>query len=222
LRRSFIGSLLFPEIFDTIHGMEHPKLIVIAGGTASGKTTIADAVAKRLAPRCGLITLDSYYRDQNSIEMSQRILVNYDHPDSIEFDLLLKHLTALKSGADVAVPVYDFAQHTRDLGRTESVMPAPYIVLEGILALYDARVRAAASLTVFVDAPADERFRRRLERDVRERGRTPDGVRAQWEKTVEPMYQELCAPTVEFANLVLDGTAPIEGSVELVIQRAQK
>lgn len=150
--------------------------------------------------------------------MSERIKANYDHPDSLEFALLVKHLELLKGGQRVLAPIYDFSQHTRDLSRQEEIEPSPVIIVEGILALWAAEVRELSDLKVFVDAPPEVRFARRLERDVRERGRTPEGVKQQWELTVEPMYQQLCAPTAAYADLVIDGTSSPENLLDMVLK----
>ncbi len=201
--------------------MVRPYVITIAGGTASGKTTLAEKLLGQLGERASTLCLDSYYRDQAAIPVSERIKVNYDHPESIEFSLLIQHLIALKAGQAVIVPVYNFSQHTRDLSASIKVESRPVIVVEGILSLWESQIRNLSDLKIFVDAPPNVRFARRLERDVRERGRTAESVTQQWAQTVEPMYQSICAPTLSFADLVSDGTKPIEETLKKILDKIQ-
>jgi uridine kinase len=183
-----------------------PIVVGIAGGTASGKTTVAHGFADRAAGL--LLSHDRYYRDFAVPEHA-----NFDHPDSLDTALLVTHLASLRAGLPVDVPIYDFATHRR-LPLPERIEPRGVIVVEGILALVDPALRACFDLRVYVDAPDDIRFIRRLIRDVADRGRTMTGVIEQYLTTVRPMHAQFIAPCRAFADLVLDGTEGIEGQVE--------
>ena len=156
-----------------------PFVIGIAGGTASGKTTLAQALARTLGERVALLPMDHYYKDLGHLPLEERLRVNYDHPDAFDLALYLEHAQALLRGLPVEMPVYDFRAYTRSPRRTP-VRPAPVVILEGILVLYPKELRDLMDLKVFVDADADERFIRRLKRDVLERGRSLEGVVAQY------------------------------------------
>jgi len=194
------------------------RIIGIAGGSGSGKTTITAALMDRLGERGLLLQQDWYYRDQAMLAPEARAGLNYDHPDAQETDLLVAHLAALRAGQVVAVPQYDFATHTRKAD-TLTVAPRPVIVVEGINALVHEGLREGCDLTVFVDAPADIRFIRRLQRDVAERGRTPESVVAQYLTQVRPMHQAFVEPGKALADLVLSGEAPVEESVGRILER---
>ena len=180
-----------------------PIVIGIAGGSGSGKTTIADAVYASLdATEIVMIQHDSYYRDLRRLSSQERATVNFDHPDSLETELLVEHLESLRSGEAVAVPVYDFATHTR----TESVVlvdARPVVLVEGILVLADERLNELFDLRIFVDTDSDLRFIRRMQRDVAERGRTVDSVIEQYQSTVRPMHVEFVEPSKRRADLII-------------------
>ncbi len=176
--------------------MTRPLVIGVAGGTASGKTTIVDQACARLGAL--RVTHDRYYRDGDAS-------TNFDHPDALETSMLVAHLDALRAGVSVDLPDYDFATHRR-MSHTERVEPTRLIVVEGILVLADAALRARFDLAVFVDAPADIRLIRRMLRDTRERGRTPEDVIRQYLETVRPMHERFVQPSAHHASLVLDGT----------------
>jgi uridine kinase len=181
-----------------------PFVIGIAGGSASGKTTLAQALARALGERVALLPMDHYYQDLAHLPFSERLKVNYDHPEALDLELYLEHVRALLQGRAVERPVYDFRAYTRS-PRTERVHPAPVVILEGILALYPEELRALMDLKVFVDADADERFIRRLKRDVLERGRSLEGVVAQYLEQVKPMHLSFVEPTKRHADLILPG-----------------
>ena len=180
----------------------NPLVIGLAGGTGSGKTTVAAALAKA-AGEDNLIRLpqDAYYRAQHDIPRETRALTNYDEPSAFDTDLLIEHSGALIRGEAVNRPVYDFTQDNR-AAKTVRLAPAPVILLEGILILHDPSLRERMTLKVFVDAPPDERFIRRLERDVKERGRTAESVIEQYRRTVKPMHDLFIEPTKAHANLI--------------------
>lgn len=181
------------------------KLILIGGGTASGKTTLAEELVARLGPeRAVLVPVDAFYRCNAQRTAEERVSLNYDAPAALEFELLESVLADLLSGKPTKVPVYDFVTHSRKINFLEQ-SPVEIVVVEGILALYPASLRKLASCRIFVEASADVRFARRVERDVRERGRTAESVAKQWRETVEPSFREFCEPTKKFAEMVVDG-----------------
>jgi uridine kinase len=178
-------------------------VIGIAGGSGSGKTTIAHTLIERVGgDRIAFVQNDAYYRDQSDIPFEQRLLVNYDHPASLETELLVRHLHELRAGNAIALPVYDFAQFTRT-ARAVPVQPRPVVLVEGILIFVDPALRALFDIKVYVDAPADLRFIRRLQRDMTERNRTPESVIRQYLETVRPMHLEFVEPSKRFADLIL-------------------
>jgi len=193
-----------------------PVMIGIAGLSGSGKTALARRVAEELDSASELLTLDSYYHPQSHLRLAQRAELNYDHPKSLDWDLLSRHLDALARGEPIDEPHYLFDQHTR-AGWTRRVEPRPFLILEGILALHREEIRALLDLKVFVTTQPEECLRRRLDRDIAERGRTMESVLDQYNKTVWPMALEYVIPSRAFADVVVSGEEPIEGSVETVL-----
>lgn len=178
-------------------------LIGIGGGTGSGKTTIATRVKESFRDaRVVVVPQDAYYKDRSNLSPEERARINYDHPEAFDTELLIKHLNELKLGNPIEMPVYDFKTHTR-LPKTVHVEPGEVIILEGILVLYDQRVRELLDIKIFVDTPDDIRFIRRLVRDVKERGRTVDSVINQYLETVRPMHLEFVEPTKSFADIII-------------------
>lgn len=199
--------------------MTKTRIIAVAGGTASGKTTLArDLVRVGGASKLRIIPLDAYYRCNGHLTPEARALINYDHPDAFEVGLLEKHLAALAAGGAVDVPQYDFSTHSRS-AKTSHVAPPEVIVIEGILALHYPGVRQVYYRSVFVDTPDALRFTRRLARDVRERGRTEDSVHRQWEETVQPMHAQFCAPTKAFASEIFGGEGWNDTHVATLLER---
>ena len=188
---------------------KRPRLIGIAGGTGSGKSTVARRLLARFPGQGCLLEFDSYYRDQSHRTFEDRQTVNYDHPAAIEFDLLLTHLQALLRGETIARPCYSFSTHNR-LPHPEMVASQALIVVEGLFALADPRLRQLMDLRLFVDAPADLRFIRRLQRDLEERGRSAASVMAQYLATVRPMHLTWVEPTRAHADLVIDNGGDVE------------
>lgn len=195
-----------------------PKYFLgVAGGSAGGKSTFCDKLVEALPKNSvALIHVDSYYRAQDQLSPKQRSLLNYDHPDAVEFELLVRHLTMLRDGDAFPMPVYDFKTHNRTKKRL-TVEPAPIVIVEGILSLYPEELRTLYDLKIFVDASESVRFERRLLRDTKERGRTEQSVRRQWEATVQPMYLAYCEPCRKFANLVIDGSGNYDSAVKEVL-----
>ena len=182
-----------------------PFVIGVAGGSGSGKTTICDSIIDQIGVGgVALIAHDAYYRHRPEISFEERTKVNYDHPDSLETELLLSHLRRLAAGETIHQPLYDFARHLRRPD-TIAVAPRPVILIEGILALVEPGLREAMDLLVFVDTDADVRVLRRVERDMRERGRSFESVVAQYHATVRPMHEHFVAPSRKHADLIIRG-----------------
>lgn len=180
-----------------------PLICGIAGGTGSGKTTVANKLAAAMPPgRCVNIEHDAYYRDQQHLSFEDRVRTNYDHPASLESSLLAKHLAELRAGNSVDVPIYDFAEHTRSV-KTRRVAPAPLIIVEGILVFAEVQLREQMDIKIFVDTDADIRLIRRIRRDIEARGRTFQSVRDQYYATVRPMHIEYVEPTKRWADLIV-------------------
>lgn len=180
-----------------------PVIIGIAGGTGAGKSTIARRLEDELEP--GSLTVveqDAYYRDRPDLSLEQRAQVNYDHPDSIDGDLLYAHLRALKAGEPVAVPVYDFVTHRRS-ETTVLLSPGPVVIIEGILIFVEQRLRELMDIKLYVDTDADIRVFRRIRRDMNERGRSFESVRQQYYATVRPMHLEFVEPSKRYADLII-------------------
>lgn len=200
---------------------DHPLFIGIAGGSGSGKTTIASAVAQKLHDRVVLIEHDAYYRHRPELSFEERTKVNYDHPDSLETELLVGHLAALRSGKAIERPVYDFTRHLRS-DETIRVDPARVVVVEGILVLAEPTLREQLDLKVFVDTDPDIRLARRLQRDIEERGRSLESVMIQYFATVRPMHLAFIEPSKRHADLnIPEGFNPaaVATVVELVRSR---
>ncbi len=178
-------------------------VIGLAGGTGSGKTTVAQAILDAAGPaNVTIVPQDAYYRAQHDVPVEVRKMTNYDEPSAFDTDLLVEHIDLLVSGRIAPCPVYDFERDDRS-DRTVPLRPAPVVVVEGILVLHEPVLRDRMTLKVFVDAPPDERFIRRLERDVRERGRTAQSVIAQYRRTVKPMHDLFVEPTKQHADLIV-------------------
>lgn len=180
-----------------------PTLVGVSGGSGGGKSYLAEKLARMDGPKqIGILYVDSYYRCNKHISASEREKLNYDHPDSIEFELLSEHLETLREGGSITVPQYDFATHSR----LEQDKPFPeydVVLVEGILTLHPERVRNQLDFAIFVEAEDSLRFERRLKRDTALRGRTEESVKTQWEETVLPMHQQFVEPLKRFADEVV-------------------
>lgn len=180
-----------------------PTIIGIAGGSGSGKSTVARKVAEALMPASvAFIDMDAYYRDRSELTLDQRRRLNWDHPDAFDFDLLVSHLEALSKGEAVEKPVYNYITHLREQ-RTELVTPADAVVIDGILLFVDERVRAHCDVKAFVDAAADVRLIRRIRRDMSRRGRPLDEILDQYLTTVRPMHLQFVEPSKRYADLIV-------------------
>ncbi len=193
-------------------------MIGVVGGSGAGKTTLVWSLADRLGADVSVLWFDEYYHDLVHLTPDERALVNYDHPDSLDVDLLVSHLDGLLAGRPAEVPVYDFTTHTRT-GTTRRVDPRPVIVVDGILVLAFPVIRERLDVSVFVEAPAEVRLARRLDRDVRERGRTPESVRTQFAATVAPMHDAFVSPCRDLADLTLDGQGDLVANLGLIVDR---
>ena len=180
-----------------------PLIIGLVGGSGSGKTTVARAILDALGGvDAAFIDQDAYYKDLHTLSLEERAKVNFDHPESLDNDLLVAHLAALANGVAIDKPTYDFAHHTR-AERSVRVEPRDVVLVDGILLFVDARIRRLLDIKIFIDVPDDVRFIRRLQRDVAERGRTMDSVIDQYLATVRPMHQEFVEPSKRHADVIL-------------------
>ncbi|QWK09486.1 MAG: uridine kinase [Thermoflexus hugenholtzii] len=198
---------------------KRPVVIGIAGGTGSGKTTVAEAIVRRIGPeRIALIQQDSYYKDQSHLPMEERVRINYDHPDSIDTVLLIRHLQELIAGRPVEVPIYDFTTYTRT-PHTRRVEPRPVILVEGILVFVEKALRDLFDIKIYVDADPDIRFIRRLQRDLAERGRTLESVIQQYLSTVRPMHLEFVEPSKRYADIIIPEGGFNTVALDMIIAR---
>ncbi len=192
-------------------------VIAVCGGSGSGKTTFARMLQANLGDHfCGILQQDSYYRDMHEYFDHDGGRVNFDHPDSIEFELLVSHLKELKSGKDIQVPKYDFATHSRSTD-SEAFACRPVVIVDGILLLTQSDLRAMADFAFFIETHEDLRFQRRLQRDVKERGRTPEGVREQFYKHVKPMHDLFVDPSRKFADRVISGEKSFGPAIDEIV-----
>ena len=196
-------------------------IIGVAGGTGSGKTTLAENIARAFGDRVAVITHDSYYRAQNDMSYEERCRQNYDHPDAFETDLLCEHLEALCRGESIDVPIYDYTVHNRS-DKTKRVEPRAVVILEGILIFCDERLREKMDLKIFVDTDADERILRRIARDTKERGRSLDSVIEQYLTTVKPMHDAFVEPYKRYADVIVPGGGSNPAALDMIITRVNK
>ena len=200
--------------------MNSPVIVGIAGCSGSGKTTLAEELARELEGTH--FHLDNYYRDLSHLTYEERCRVNFDHPDELESDLLIDHVRSLSEGHAIQVPQYDFATYTRIPGKTRRVEVDHLLIIDGIFALYYEALRALYDVSVYVDAPDDVCYQRRLARDVHQRGRKPESVAAHYAETVRPMAEQYVRPTSQYADLIVDGTASLDWSIEQVMTSLRK
>lgn len=181
-----------------------PYIIGIAGGSGSGKSTFAKRLREAFPDHISLISCDNYYLPHDDLPLEQRAHLNYDAPEALEFDLMVRHLESLKNGKTAMCPVYDFSKHTRSDKVTE-IIPRPIILIDGILIFHDSDLRNCMDLKIYVETDADERILRRAKRDIQERGRDLDSVIDQYLSTVKPMHNTYVKPTRVFADIILNG-----------------
>src|SRR3982751_4323985 len=191
-------------------------IIGICGGTGSGKTTIARAIVSAVgAKNVILVEQDSYYRNLSDMPLDERHQANFDHPDSIDSDMLVNHLKRLKSGDSIEMPIYDFVTHTRS-DDFEHIGPKPVVIVEGILIFAEPRVLGLLDVRVFVDTPDDIRLMRRLRRDITERGRTFERTLDQYERTIRPMHFEFVEPSKRHADIIIPEGGQMGVSVKML------
>lgn len=196
-----------------------PLTIGIAGGSGSGKTTVAQEILGRVgADRIAFLQHDSYYKDLSGLPPTQRAELNFDHPNSLETELLIEHILALRDGRPVEIPIYDFSTHSRT-AQTFSVQPRGVILVEGILIFVDAALRELFDVKIFVDTDPDIRFIRRLERDITERGRTTESVIRQYQLTVRPMHLEFVEPSKRYADVIIPEGGFNSAALDMVAAR---
>ncbi len=196
--------------------------IGIAGGTGSGKTTIARKLAEALPEgKCVTIDHDSYYKDRDHLSAEERSQINYDHPDALESDLLAQHLAQLRAGNAVDLPIYDFVSHTRR-SETRHVEPAPVIIVEGILVFVEERLRDQLDIKIFVDTDADIRVFRRVRRDLQQRGRSFESVRDQYYRTVRPMHLRFVEPSKRWADLIIPEGGANKAALDVLLGKLHR
>lgn len=196
-----------------------PLIIGLAGGTGSGKTTVANVILQRVgASHLAYLPHDAYYRNFSDLPKTSHALINWDHPDSLDTDLMIAHVRHLKAGHAIERPVYDFTTNARTV-QTVHVDPHPIVMVEGILIFADPQLRALFDVKIFVDTDPDIRFIRRLERDIRERGRTAESVIQQYLHTVRPMHLEFVEPSKRYADVILPEGGYNEVATDMVVAR---
>jgi uridine kinase len=191
-------------------------IIGIAGGTGCGKTTVVNTILNELPEgEVGVISQDSYYKDTSHLSYEERVKINFDHPRSIDFDLLVNHLEELKKGNTIDQPVYSFVKHNRT-GDTISTKPRKVMIVEGILILTNPEIRDLFDIKIFVHADSDERLIRRLKRDITERGRDIDEVLTRYQNTLKPMHQQFIEPMKEYADIIIPNNKYNTVAVDIV------
>lgn len=195
--------------------MEKTYVIGVAGGTASGKTTIVNIITEYFGEEIALLCHDCYYKAHDDMPYEERAGLNYDHPESFDTDRMVRDVMALKEGRAVERPVYDYSIHNRS-AETVAVRPKGILMLEGIMILEDKRLRDLMDLKIFVDADADERLMRRLLRDTKERGRSVDSVLEQYRRTVKPMHEQFIEPSKKYADIIIPGGGRNEAALSIL------
>jgi len=203
--------------------MKHPDPLVIgiAGGSGSGKTTVAQQILNRVgADQIAFIQHDSYYKDLSGLPATQHANINFDHPDSLDTDLLIQHIVSLREGKAIEIPIYDFSTDSRT-SRTFKIEPHRVILVEGILIFTDRELRELFDIKIFVDTDSDIRFIRRLERDITERGRTTESVIKQYQATVRPMHLEFVEPSKRYADIIIPQGGFNIAAMDMVVARIE-
>ena len=204
-----------------MHQRATPLVIGVAGGSGSGKTTLATIILERVGTdKIAYLPHDAYYKDLSDLPPNQRTMVNFDHPDSLDTQLLIDHVRMLRNYQTIELPIYDFKTHSRTAKRRE-IEPKPVIMVEGILIFAEAPLRNLFDVKVFVDTDADIRFIRRLERDINERGRTTDSVIRQYLATVRPMHLEFVEPSKRYADVIIPEGGLNTVAMDMVVARLE-
>lgn len=200
--------------------MKDIMIIGIAGGTGSGKTTITDCLVERFGGNVSVVHHDNYYKAHHNMPYEERCLLNYDHPDSFDTDMMIEHLRQLKQGKTIQCPVYDYTIHDRS-ERTITIEPTRVIIVEGILIYAEPRLCDLMDVKIFVDTDADVRILRRIQRDVQKRGRSLDSVISQYLTTVKPMHEQFVEPSKRRADVIIPEGGRNMVALEMVVQRVK-
>lgn len=202
--------------------MKNCILIGVAGGSGSGKTTVANNLVKAFESEVTtLLEQDAYYRELTNMTLEEKAKVNFDHPNSIEFELLKKHIEALKNGESIERPIYDFTTHSRKEG-TVKINPSKIIVVEGILIFAVPEIRELFDVKIFVDTDTDEMILRRIERDMNERGRSFESIKNQYLTTVKPMYLEFCEPSKRYADVIIPRGGENRIAIDMLVSNLKR
>jgi len=201
--------------------MKKNILIGIAGGSGSGKTTVALKIKEKVGEDILILDMDSYYKDHSHIPFEERVKINYDHPDAFDFPLLINHLKRLIQGKSIEKPVYSFVKYVR-LKETQKIEPKKIIIIEGILSLFDEELRNLMDIKIYVDTDPDVRFIRRLLRDIKERGRSLDSVVTQYLEIVRPMHIQFVEPTKRFADVIIPEGGFNIVAVDMIVGRIKE
>jgi uridine kinase len=202
--------------------VKRPLLILVSGGSASGKSTVVQEILDKAGlEEVLIIKHDDYYLDQGHLPLEVRYLTNYDHPSSLDNELLFNHLTMLLNGQSIDKPTYDFVNHTRS-AVVEHVDPKPIIIVEGILILENEKIRSLSGMNLFVELDDDTRFIRRMLRDMRERGRTLESIISQYESTVKPMFHKHIKPTKRYADVIIPNDRKHDIAVDLIVTKIKQ
>lgn len=202
--------------------MNKPLLILVSGGSASGKSTVVQEILEKAGlEEVLIIKHDDYYLDQKELLLEQRYEINYDHPSSLDNELLFKHLLKLLSNIAIDKPIYDFVINTR-CNETEHIKAKPIIIVEGILILENEKIRNLSSINLFVELDDDTRFIRRMLRDLKERGRTLESIISQYEKTVKPMFHKYIKPTKRYADVIIPNDRKHDIAVDLIVTKIKQ
>lgn len=197
-------------------------LVCVAGGSASGKSTVVEEIVKRAGLNdVRIIKHDDYYKDALEDSLEAKQAVNYDHPESLDNDLLVDHLTTLLSGQSIEKPIYDFVDSKRS-GNYETILPSTVILIEGILILDDPRIRALSSLSIYVELDDDTRFIRRMLRDLKERHRSLEHIVKQYQTTVKPMFHQFVRPTKRYADIIIPNDSKHAIAVDLIVAKIKQ
>lgn len=201
---------------------QKPIVFGVAGGTGSGKTTVARKILQAVgAEQIAHLPHDAYYRELSDLSKGERDLVNFDHPDSLETELMIAHVKELVAGRPVQMPVYDFSHHRRT-GETVQINPSPVVLVEGILIFTNAELRSLMDIKLYVDVDADVRFVRRLQRDVKERGRSVESVTKQYLETVRPMHLQFVEPSKRYADVILPRGGRNQVAINMVVSQLRE
>lgn len=198
-----------------------PTLIAIAGGTASGKSTIVKIITEKLKDKCVVLSMDSYYKSFDELTFEEKLKINFDHPSSFETKRLVEDLKTLKGEQSIEVPIYDFIKYERKT-ETETLEPHPIVIVEGLFVLTEPSLRKHFDVSVFVDADSDERLIRRIRRDIVERGRDLDSVIKQYQSQVKPMHEEFVEPSKKYADMIIPKGAHNKQGLKMLLTYLKK